>query len=100
LQLVRAVYYRDDRYEEIDPLLLRPIDDLELSNFSQNALHEENLYYIGDLVCRTEEELLNSNNIGKKELSEIKSKLETRGLSLNARLKNWPPIPLVPEDDE
>lgn len=100
LQLVRAVYYRDDRYEEIDPLLLRPIEDLDLSDFSRNALHSENLYYIGDLVCRTDKELLNSNEIGKKELSEIKSKLEARGLSLNANLKNWPPRSLVLEDGE
>lgn len=100
LQLVRAVYYRDDRYEEIDPILLRPIDDLELSDFSQNALHKANIYYIGDLVCRTDKELLNSTSIGKNDLSEIKDKLQSRELSLNVRLKNWPPISLAIDDNE
>ena len=80
--------------EEIDPILLRPVDDLELTVRSANCLKAENIYYIGDLVQRTEVELLKTPNLGKKSLTEIKDVLASRGLSLGLRLENWPPASL------
>lgn len=76
---------------EIDPLLLRPVDDLELTVRSANCLKAEDIYYIGDLVQRTEAELLKTPNLGKKSLSEIKNVLAERGLALGIRIDNWPP---------
>lgn len=74
-----------------DPLLLRPVDDLELTVRSANCLKAENIYYIGDLIQRTEVELLKTPNLGKKSLTEIKDVLAQRELSLGMRLENWPP---------
>lgn len=76
---------------EIDPILVRPVDDLELTVRSANCLKAENIYYIGDLIQRTEVELLKTPNLGKKSLTEIKDVLGTHGLSLGMRLENWPP---------
>ncbi len=76
---------------EIDPVLLRPVDDLELTVRSANCLKAENIYYIGDLIQCTENELLKTPNLGKKSLTEIKDILAMRGLSLGMRLENWPP---------
>ena len=76
---------------EIDPILLRSIDDLELTVRSANCLKAESIYYIGDLIQRTEVELLKTPNLGKKSLTEIKDVLAARGLSLGMRLDNWPP---------
>lgn len=75
----------------IDPILLRSIDDLELTVRSANCLKAESIYYIGDLIQRTEVELLKTPNLGKKSLTEIKDVLAQRGLSLGMRLENWPP---------
>ena len=75
----------------IDPILLRPVDDLELTVRSANCLKAENIFMIGDLIQRTEVELLKTPNLGKKSLTEIKDVLATRGLSLGMRLENWPP---------
>lgn len=75
----------------IDPILLRPVDDLELTVRSANCLKAENIYYIGDLIQRTEVELLKTPNLGKKSLTEIKDVLASYGLSLGMRLENWPP---------
>jgi DNA-directed RNA polymerase subunit alpha len=75
----------------IDPILMRPVDDLELTVRSANCLKAENIFLIGDLVQRTEVELLKTPNLGKKSLTEIKDVLATRGLSLGQRLENWPP---------
>ncbi len=74
-----------------DPLLLRPVDDLELTVRSANCLKAENIFYIGDLIQRTEVDLLKTPNLGKKSLTEIKDVLATKGLSLGMRLDNWPP---------
>ena len=74
-----------------DPLLLRPIDDLELTVRSANCLKAESIYYIGDLVQKTEVELLKTPNLGKKSLTEIKDVLGGRGLALGMKLENWPP---------
>ncbi len=75
----------------VDPILLRPVDDLELTVRSANCLKAENIFLIGDLIQRTEVELLKTPNLGKKSLTEIKDVLATRGLSLGVRLENWPP---------
>ncbi len=74
-----------------DPLLLRPVDDLELTVRSANCLKAENIFYIGDLIQRSEGDLLKTPNLGKKSLTEIKDVLATKGLSLGMRLDNWPP---------
>jgi DNA-directed RNA polymerase subunit alpha len=76
---------------EIDPILLRPVDDLELTVRSANCLKAESIYYVGDLIQRSEVELLKTPNLGKKSLTEIKEVLTSRGLSLGMRLENWPP---------
>ena len=78
----------------VDPLLLRPVDDLELTVRSANCLKAESIYYVGDLIQRTEVELLKTPNLGKKSLTEIKDVLASRGLSLGMRLENWPPTGL------
>ena len=75
----------------VDPLLLRPIDDLELTVRSANCLKAESIYYIGDLIQKTEVELLKTPNLGKKSLTEIKEVLAQRGLALGMKLDNWPP---------
>ncbi|MDF2690814.1 MAG: rpoA [Gammaproteobacteria bacterium] len=77
--------------QNFDPILFRPVDDLELTVRSANCLKAEDIYYIVDLVQRTETELLKTPNLGKKSLSEIKSVLAERGLALGMRLENWPP---------
>ncbi|MBC7205613.1 MULTISPECIES: DNA-directed RNA polymerase subunit alpha [Methyloversatilis] len=78
----------------IDPILLRPVDDLELTVRSANCLKAENIYYIGDLIQRTENELLKTPNLGRKSLNEIKEVLASRGLTLGMKLENWPPAGL------
>ncbi|WP_341938920.1 DNA-directed RNA polymerase subunit alpha [Marinimicrobium sp. C2-29] len=88
----------EEKEEAIDPVLLRPVDDLELTVRSANCLKAENIYYIGDLIQRTEVELLKTPNLGKKSLTEIKDVLASRGLSLGMRLENWPPASLKNED--
>jgi len=75
----------------VDPLLMRPVDDLELTVRSANCLKAENIYYIGDLIQRTENELLKTPNLGRKSLNEIKDVLAARGLSLGMKLDSWPP---------
>lgn len=82
---------------EFDPILLRPVDDLELTVRSANCLKAESIHYIGDLVQRTEVELLKTPNLGKKSLTEIKDVLASRGLSLGMRLENWPPASIADE---
>ena len=84
----------EEKEDEIDPILIRPVDDLELTVRSANCLKAENIYYIGDLIQRTEVELLKTPNLGKKSLTEIKDVLASRGLSLGMRLENWPPANL------
>ena len=84
---------------QIDPILLRPVDELELTVRSANCLKAESINYIGDLVQRTEVELLRTPNLGKKSLTEIKEVLESHGLALGMRLENWPP-PSLRVDEE
>ncbi len=83
---------------DIDPVLLRPVDELELTVRSANCLKAENIYYIGDLIQRSESELLKTPNLGKKSLTEIKDVLASRGLSLGMRLESWPPPGLYDEN--
>ena len=75
----------------MDPVLLRSVDDLELTVRSANCLKAEDIFYIGDLVQKTEHELLKTPNLGKKSLNEIKDVLANHGLALGMRLENWPP---------
>jgi DNA-directed RNA polymerase subunit alpha len=82
------------RSPQIDPILMRPVDDLELTVRSANCLKAENIYYIGDLIQRTENELLKTPNLGRKSLNEIKEVLASRGLTLGMKLENWPPAGL------
>ncbi|MGB4468413.1 MAG: DNA-directed RNA polymerase subunit alpha [Azovibrio sp.] len=82
------------RPAQVDPILLRPVDDLELTVRSANCLKAENIYYIGDLIQRTENELLKTPNLGRKSLNEIKEVLASRGLTLGMKLENWPPAGL------
>ena len=79
---------------QFDPILLRPVDELELTVRSANCLKAENIYYIGDLIQRTENELLKTPNLGRKSLNEIKEVLASRGLTLGMKLENWPPANL------
>ena len=81
---------------DIDPILLRPVDELELTVRSANCLKAENIYYLGDLIQKNESELLKTPNLGKKSLTEIKDVLASQGLSLGVQLENWPP-PGLPE---
>ncbi|MBC9129806.1 DNA-directed RNA polymerase subunit alpha [Frischella sp. Ac48] len=94
LRDVRQPEVKEDK-PEFDPILLRPVDDLELTVRSANCLKAEAVHYIGDLVQRTEVELLKTPNLGKKSLTEIKDVLASRGLSLGMRLENWPPASIV-----
>ena len=84
---------------QVDPILLRPVDELELTVRSANCLKAETIMYIGDLVQRTEVELLRTPNLGKKSLTEIKEVLEGHGLGLGMYLDNWPPASLQPEQE-
>ena len=84
---------------QFDPLLLRPVDELELTVRSANCLKAENIHYIGDLVQRTEVELLRTPNLGKKSLTEIKEVLQSHGLMLGMRLDGWPPAGLKHDAD-
>ena len=85
---------------DVDPILLRPVDDLELTVRSANCLKAESIYFIGDLIQRTEVELLKTPNLGKKSLTEIKDVLASRGLSLGMRLENWPPAGLKQDEKQ
>lgn len=91
-QPAEEVHVPEDNF---DPILLRPVDDLELTVRSANCLKAENIFYIGDLIQRTEVELLKTPNLGKKSLTEIKDILALKGLSLGMRLENWPPDSLA-----
>lgn len=81
----------ETRRKDINPILFRPIDDLELTVRSANCLKAENVYYIGDLVQRSETELMKTPNLGKKSLNEIKEALRAHDLDLGMKLENWSP---------
>lgn len=90
----------EHKSKDVNPLLLRPVDDLELTVRAANCLKAENIYYIGDLVQRSESDLLKTPNLGKKSLTEIKNVLASRGLSLGMNIENWPAVELQAKDKE
>ncbi len=94
----REVAAPEEEENEFDPIFLQPVDDLELTVRSANCLKAEQIYYIGDLVQRSEPHLLKTPNLGKKSLQEIKDVLAQRGLSLGTKLENWPPSSLVSKE--
>jgi DNA-directed RNA polymerase subunit alpha len=94
-----AAVTQEEKEPEVDPVLLRPVDELELTVRSANCLKAESIYYIGDLVLRSEVELMKTPNLGKKSLTEIKDVLAQRGLSLGMQLQNWPPAALRVDSD-
>lgn len=75
---------------KVDPILLRPVDDLELTPRSSNCLKAQSIHYIGDLIQYTETDLLRTPNLGRKSLNEIKQVLAEHNLSLGMKLENWP----------
>ena len=85
----------EEEENQVDPVLLRPVDELELTVRAANCLKTESVMYIGDLVQKTEVELLRTPNLGKKSLTEIKEILESNGLTLGMKLENWPPSNLA-----
>jgi len=87
---VEPVKTAEEDSDAIDPILLRPVDDLELTVRSANCLKAENINYIGDLVQRSETDLLKTPNLGKKSLNEIKTILSSKGYSLGTYIENWP----------
>jgi len=88
---IEATVEKEEEEEKLNPILLKPIDELELTVRSANCLKAENIQYIGDSIQRTEVELLKTPNLGKKSLNEIKGVLSEMGLTLGVRLDNWPP---------
>src|SRR5574343_88209 len=94
LEGTEATAEAPSRAPQVDPILLRPVDDLELTVRSANCLKAENIYYIGDLIQRSENELLKTPTLCRKSLKEIKDDLASRGLALGSRLENWPPAGL------
>lgn len=78
----------------VDPILLRPVTDLELTVRSANCLKAQNICYIGDLVQLTEQQLFRSHNLGRKSLNELQEILASRGLTLGMKLEGWPPAGL------
>ena len=81
----------EDETRPDDPIMMRPLDEIELTVRSDNCLKVEKIHYIGDLVTRKESDLLRTPNLGRKSLNEIKEVLAARGLSLGLELENWPP---------
>ena len=77
---------------DFDPLLLRSIEELELTVRSTNCLKAESIFLIGDLIHRSEFDLLKTPNLGKKSLNEIKDVLASKNLSLGMTVENWPPL--------
>lgn len=94
----------EEKNNEINQILLRPVDDLELTVRSANCLKGENIFFIGDLVQRDENSLLRTPNLGKKSLNEIKTILATKNLSLGMKIEGWPPpdleMPVVEVNDD
>ena len=77
---------------DFDPILLRSIEELELTVRSTNCLKAESIFLIGDLIHRSEFDLLKTPNLGKKSLNEIKDVLASKDLSLGMNVENWPPL--------
>jgi DNA-directed RNA polymerase subunit alpha len=82
---------------DFDPELLAAVDELELTVRSANCLKAEQIYYIGDLIQKSEQDLLRTPNLGRKSLNEIKEVLTEKGLILGTAIENWPPVDLMSE---
>jgi DNA-directed RNA polymerase subunit alpha len=84
---------KQEKLEELpfNPVLLKKVDELELSVRSQNCLKNDNIVYIGDLVSKTEAEMLKTPNFGRKSLNEIKDILSSFGLKFGMDVDGWPP---------
>ncbi len=91
---VEVVENDADEGVNLEELLRQPIDHLDLSVRSMNCLKSDNVFYVGDLVMRSEQDMLRTPNFGRKSLTEIKEVLEKMGLSLGMQLKDWPPADL------
>src|SRR5689334_11578688 len=89
LQSAPLVQEKSSRDDSINPIYHRPVDDLELTVRSANCLKAENIFFIGDLVQRTESDLLKTPNLGKKSLTEIKNVLAAHGLALGTKIDGW-----------
>jgi DNA-directed RNA polymerase subunit alpha len=89
LQSAPLVQEKLSREESVNPIYYRPVDDLELTVRSANCLKAENIFFIGDLVQRTEADLLKTPNLGKKSLTEIKNVLAAHGLALGTKIEGW-----------
>ncbi len=89
LQSAPAIQEKLLRDDSVNPIFHRPVDDLELTVRSANCLKAENIFFIGDLVQRTEADLLKTPNLGKKSLTEIKNVLAAHGLALGTRIDGW-----------
>jgi DNA-directed RNA polymerase subunit alpha len=89
LQSAPAVTEKSSRDDAVNPIYHRPVDDLELTVRSANCLKAENIFFIGDLVQRTEGDLLKTPNLGKKSLTEIKNVLAAHGLGLGTKIDGW-----------
>lgn len=89
LQSAPVVQEKSSRDDSVNPIFHRPVDDLELTVRSANCLKAENIFFIGDLVQRTEADLLKTPNLGKKSLTEIKNVLAAHGLALGTKIEGW-----------
>lgn len=89
LQSAPLVQEKLSREDSVNPIYHRPVDDLELTVRSANCLKAENIFFIGDLVQRTEGDLLKTPNLGKKSLTEIKNVLAAHGLALGTKIEGW-----------
>ncbi len=83
--------------DDFDPQLLAAVDELELTVRSANCLKAEQIYYIGDLIQKSEQDLLRTPNLGRKSLNEIKEVLTDKNLELGTAIENWPPVDLMSE---
>ncbi|MBN1573450.1 MAG: DNA-directed RNA polymerase subunit alpha [Deltaproteobacteria bacterium] len=90
----------EDHREELNENLLRPVSELELSVRSSNCLKNADIKYIGDLVQKTEIEMLKTKNFGRKSLNEIKEILNEMGLRFGMKLENWPPEELSESEEK
>ncbi|GMR00052.1 MAG: DNA-directed RNA polymerase subunit alpha [Zetaproteobacteria bacterium] len=94
-----AVVREDTKADEginLEEMLRQPIDHLDLSVRSMNCLKSDNVFYVGDLVMRNEQDMLRTPNFGRKSLTEIKEVLNKMGLGLGMKVENWPPQGLPP----